>query len=199
MKTVLTFLLTILCVTSAEAKRHHQSRHGLVLLPPSRQSLLLQNQMINQMGLERIGDEKRLSYLVKTGALVTLPVSDAVKIAPSLPPSRRYVLPMVKDFIVKLASDSVAENDLPLQINSAVRPVSVQRWLRRVNANAAPVHGEMASSHEAGCTIDIERVRMSRQQRFWLQLRLLRYQSLGYILVEEESRCFHIMVLKEIE
>jgi hypothetical protein len=155
--------------------------------------------MINQMGLERIGDERRLSRLVEDGTLVALPINDAVKIAPSLPSSRRYVLPMVNDFLVKLATDSVAENDLPLQVNSAVRPVSVQRWLRRVNASAAPVHGEMASSHEAGCTVDLERIRMSRQQRFWLQLRLLRYQALGYILVEEESRCFHIMVLKEIE
>jgi Family of unknown function (DUF5715) len=199
MRKLLTLLLMILCVTSAEAKRHQQSRHGLVLLPPSRQSLLLQNQMINQMGLERIGDERRLSRLVEDGTLVALPINDAVKIAPSLPSNRRYVLPMVVIFLEKIAPQSVAEVDLPLQVNSAVRPVSVQRRLRRFNASAAPIHGETASSHEAGCTIDLERSRMTRQQRFWLQIKLLQYQALGYILVEEESRCFHIMVLKEIE
>lgn len=199
MKTLLTFLLMICCVTSAEAKHRQRWQHGLVLLPPSRASLILQNQMVTQMGLERIGDERRLSKLVADGTLVALPKTDAVKIAPSLPSNRRYVLPMVNDFLVKLASMSVAEVDLPLQVNSAVRPETVQKWLRHRNASAAPVRGDAASSHEAGCTIDLERIRMSRQQRFWLQIKLLQYQALGYVIVEEESRCFHIMVLKEIE
>jgi Family of unknown function (DUF5715) len=155
--------------------------------------------MINQMGLERIKDEHRLSELVKDGALVALPNDGTVRIAPSLPSNRRYTLPMTHDFIVKLASEYHAEFGLPLQVNSAVRPVTVQQWLRRHNASAAPIHGDVASSHEAGCTVDLERVRMTRQQRFWLEVRLLQYEALGLVLVEEERNCFHVMVTsKEI-
>jgi hypothetical protein len=155
--------------------------------------------MINTMGLERIGDERRLSYLVETERLVALPNTDAVKIAPSLPSNRRYVLPMVNSFLVKLASEYYAEYHQPLIVDSAVRPVTVQKWLRRHNASAAPIHGETASSHMAGCTIDLSR-RLTKQQTRWLEWRLTYYTlARQAVLVEEERHCFHIMVIKEIE
>jgi hypothetical protein len=150
------------------------------------------------MGLERIGDERRLSSLVEDGRLAALPINDAVKIAPSLPSNRRYVLPMVNSFLVKLASEYYAEFHLPLQVDSAVRPITVQKRLRRVNRNAAPNKGEAASSHEAGCTIDLSR-RMNRRQTRWMETRLTYYTAVGWVLVEEERNCFHIMVIKEIE
>lgn len=151
------------------------------------------------MGLERIGDERRLASLVEAEVLVALPNTDAVKIAPSLPPSRRYVLPMVNSFLVKLASEYYAEFHQPLVVDSAVRPVTVQRRLRRHNASAAPIHGETASSHEAGCTVDLSR-RLTKQQTKWLEWRLFYYeQARQVVLVEEERHCFHIMVTKELE
>jgi len=149
--------------------------------------------MINQMGLVRIGDERELKRMVEAEELVALPNTDAVKIAPSLPHNRRYVLPMTHDFIVRLASDYYAEFHQPLTVDSAVRPVTVQKWLRRRNASAAPINGETASSHEAGCTIDFSR-HMTKAQTKWMEQRLLTYSYLGYVIVEEEKNCFHVMV-----
>lgn len=199
MKQFLVCLLMILCATFAQAKQHRRSTRIFVAFPPSHQSLILQNQQINSLGLERINDERRLSRLVEDGTLVALPINDAVRIAPSLPSNRRYVLPMTRDFILVMSSEFYAEFGLPLQINSAVRPVTVQSRLRRRNHNAAPVHGDTASSHEAGCTIDLERVRLTPKQRLWMQVRLLQYNASGYVLVEEERACFHVMVTKEQE
>lgn len=150
------------------------------------------------MGLERIGDERRLASLVETGVLVALPINDAVQIAPSLPSNRRYVLPMVTPFLVKLASEYYAEFHKPLTVDSAVRPVTTQKWLRRHNANAAPVQGETASSHEAGCTIDLSR-KMTKAQTQWMEMRLTYYSGINWVICEEEKHCFHIMVTKEIE
>lgn len=197
-KMLLFLLLTIASSTLCAARSHHRLSHGFVALRPSHTSLLQQNQAINRMGLERIGDERRLSKLVEDGTLVALPITDAVQIAPSLPSNRRYVLPMVNSFLVKLATEYYAEFHQPLLVDSAVRPASVQKKLRRHNANAAPVHGETASSHEAGCTIDLSR-RMTKAQTHWLEMRFAYYMfARQAILVEEERRCFHVMVVKEI-
>lgn len=189
-------LLLLLCCTAEAKKKHYSSSN--TLLKPSRQSLLLQNQMIKQMGLERIGDERRLASLVETGVLVALPIEDAMKIAPSLPSNRRYVLPMVNSFLVKLASEYYAEFRQPLMVDSAVRPMTVQKKLRRHNASAAPVQGETASSHETGATVDLSR-RMTKAQTRWLEWRLAYYMAIGWVIVEEERRCFHIMVAEEIK
>lgn len=181
----------------AKTSRHSAKHKPFAVLAPSRASLLLQNEMINTMGLERIGDERRLSYLVETERLVALPNSNTVRIAPSLPSNRRYVLPMVNSFLVKLASEYYAEFHQPLIVDSAVRSVTVQKWLRRHNASAAPIHGDTASSHEAGTTIDLSR-RMTRQQTKWMEWRLFYYQeALKMVLVEEERNCYHIMVIRE--
>jgi Family of unknown function (DUF5715) len=192
------FILWLMLCFCAEAKTKHYVS-CTTLLCPTRESLLLQNQTINTMELERIGDERRLSYLVETEVLVALPINDEVKIVPSLPSNRRYVLPMVNTFLSKLASEFYAEFHQPIVVDSAVRPETVQKRLRRINANAAPVHGETASSHEAGCTIDLSR-RMTRIQKRWLEIRLAYYMlARQAVLVEEERRCFHIMVTREIE
>ncbi len=154
-----------------------------------------QNQKIKLMGLERIKDEHRLAELVNDGTLVALPNSAAMRIAPSLPSNRRYVLPMVRDLVANLASAYYAEFGLPLQASSAVRPKSVQKRLRRWNKSAAPVDGEDASSHEAGTTVDLSR-RMTKRQLRWLEWRLLYYFGRGLVLVEEEKHCIHIMTVK---
>ena len=198
MKNALMLLLLLISSCGfAEAKHRRNSKYSFVALKPNRASLLLQNQFIDQMGLERIGDERRLSYLVETDRLEALPIIDAVQIAPSLPSNRRYVLPMVNSFLVKLASEYYAEFHQPLQVDSAVRPVTVQKWLRRHNASAAPIHGETASSHIAGTTVDLSR-HMSTKQTRWMELRLFYYQEARkLILVEEERYCYHIMVIRE--
>jgi hypothetical protein len=195
MKKLLMFLLLILSATFAEAKRHPHLKKYSVLLPPSHQSLILQNQMADSLGLERIANEQRLSELVSNGKLVALPNISAVRIAQSLPCNRRYVLLTTYGFLVKLSSEYYAEFGLSLQIDSAVRPRDVQGKLRRVNLSAAPVDGETASSHETGATIDISRS-MNKKQTRWLELRLWYYQAIGRVLVEEETHCFHVMVVR---
>lgn len=195
MKTFLVYALLLLLCLNAEAKRKHY-RSSSILLAPSRASLLLQNQKINQMGVERIGDERRLSELVSDGTLVALPINDAVKIAPSLPSNRRYVLPITRVFLLALAQQYYAEFRLPLQVDSAVRPRDVQKKLRRINRNAAPVDGATASSHETGATFDLSRC-MTKKQTQWLEQRLQSYSYLGYVIIEEERHCFHIMVATE--
>jgi hypothetical protein len=158
--------------------------------------LLLQNQKIDQMGAERSGDERRLSYLVEDGTLVALPINDAVKIAPSLPSNRRYVLPITRVFLLALAQQYYAEFHLPLQVDSAVRSRADQRKLIKHNHCAAPVDGPTASSHETGATIDLSR-RMTKAQTKWMEQRLIVYTYLGYVVVEEERNCFHIFVSTE--
>lgn len=187
-------LLLIFSAMFAQAKQRHSSK--LTVFPPTKECLVQQNLKINQMGLERIIDEHRLAELVNSGKLVALLPSAAIDIAPSLPPNRRYVLPMTRDLVLSLASAYHAEFGLPLQIDSAVRPKSVQRKLRRWNKSAAPVDGEAASSHEAGTTVDLSR-RMTKRQLRWLEWRLLYYYGCGLVLVEEEKHCIHLMVTKE--
>ena len=198
MKKFLMCLMLILCVTSAQAKRHRHLKSGFALIAPSRNSLVMQNQMIDQLGLVRIGDEKELAKMVEDGKLVALPNNAMVSIASSLPSNRRYVLPTTRDFLSTIAQQYYAEFHLPLQVDSAIRSRDVQRKLHRRNASAAPVDGETASSHEAGCTIDISR-HMIAKQTHWLEWRLAYYQAIGQALVEEERHCFHIMCIKEIQ
>ena len=195
MKTCLLCVLWLLLCLSAEA-RPKRLLSCDTLLCPTHDSLLLQNQKVRQMGVVRIGDERQLSRLVEDGTLVALPITDAVRIAPSLPSNRRYVLPVTRVFLLALAQQYYAEFHLPLQVDSAVRPRDVQKKLRRFNRNAAPVDGATASSHEAGTTVDLSR-HLNKAQTQWLEQRLLVYQYLGYVLVEEERHCFHIFVSTE--
>jgi hypothetical protein len=195
MKTYLLYAFLLLLCLNAEAKgKHYKSSN--TLLTPNHGSLLLQNQKIDQNGLGRIGDERRLSRLVEDGTLVALPNTDAVKIAPSLPSNRRYVLPVTRVFLLALAQQYYAEFHLPLQVDSAVRPRDVQDKLRHHNKSAAPVYGPTASSHETGATIDLSR-HMNKKQTQWLEQQLLVYTYLGYAVVEEERHCFHIFVSTE--
>ena len=197
MKTFLLCALWLLLCLSAEAKRKHSSS-SVTLLKPSRASLLMQNQMINQMGLVRIGDEQELSKLVEQGKLSALPINETLHVSPSLPANRRYVLPMVNSFLVKLASEYYAEFHQPLVVDSAVRPVTVQKWLHRHNASAAPIHGETASSHEAGTTVDLSR-HMTKRQESWLDWRFAYYiLARNLIIVEKEKHCYHVMVIREL-
>jgi hypothetical protein len=151
--------------------------------------------MIDQQNLYRIQNEKELEKLVEAGTLVPLSTDDALRITHSLPVNRRYVLPQVNSLLGQLALEFYVEFGKPLTVDSAVRPVTVQRYLRRTNRNAAPLHGETASSHEAGCTVDLSK-HLSRAELSWLRWRLAYYQLLGWTIAEEESKCFHVMVVQ---
>ena len=87
----------------------------------------------------------------------------------------------------------------PLELTSAVRTVQVQRRLLHWNKNAAPIHGETASSHMTGATVDISRRRMTPFQSRWMELLLTEYavQNRIVFLEEKVQPCFHIFVIPQ--
>lgn len=123
-----------------------------------------------------------------------------VALSPFLPSGRAYVRPWVADALTILEKDYFGTFHAPLQVNSAVRTVKVQRWLLRTDRNAAPWHGEVASAHLAGVAVDLERRRLSPAQKRFVELRLLAMAAYGQVIVEEELRpqqCFHVVVKRE--
>ena len=158
--------------------------------------LLIQNAEINRLELPRIQDETELEALKADGSLLPIRTSEALRIEPSLDPSRRYCRPWTRDFVEDLSQAYYNRFHQQIQVNSAVRTVKVQKKLRRHNRNAAPADGDTASSHLAGVTVDLQRRGMSKDQIVWMEHYLFYMKALGLVEPEEERRhwCFHIMV-----
>jgi hypothetical protein len=180
-------------------QRRHHGYHWVRWNPmfrPSHESLLLQNAEIDRMDLPRIQDDAELEMLKARGDLVPIEASDALRIEPSLDPSRRYCRPWTLDFVNDLSQAYYNRFHEQIQLNSAVRTVKVQKKLRRHNRNAAPAEGETASSHLAGLTIDLQRRGMNKDQIRWVEQYLFYMKAVGLVEPEEERRhwCFHIMV-----
>jgi hypothetical protein len=163
---------------------------------PSRDSLLRQNAEIDRLELPRIQDDNELEQLKASEDLVPIVPNTALRIAPSLAPDRRYCRPWTRDFLQDLSAAYYKQFHSQIQVNSAVRTVLVQKKLRRHNRNAAPAKGEIASSHLAGITVDIQRRGMTRPQVQWVEQYMLPLKSLGIIEPEEERRqwVFHVAV-----
>ena len=167
--------------------------------PPLRGSLASlkrQNERLEAEGLQRIEDNSDLENRIAHGLLIPLPVSDGLNVNPSLPDLRRYCRPWTAEFLSDLATMHDAVFHRPLRVDSAVRTVDYQERLRRINANAAPATGNIASPHETGATIDIGKRGMAWREIGWMRHYLLTLQNEGLIDVEEEFRqaCFHITV-----
>lgn len=169
-------------------------------MPPalrgSRASLLRQNERDDAEGLERILDDGDLNNRIAHGFLVPIPVSAALTVNPRLPENRRYCRPWTAQFLTDLSRAYAARFHSPLKINSAVRTVAFQQRLERINGNAAPAEGEIASPHLSGAAIDIAKEEMSRPEIAWMRIQLLHLQQAGKLDVEEEfeQACFHITV-----
>ena len=175
--------------------RYHRVRWNPVFRP-SRESLLLQNAEVDRMELPRIENDDELEALKASGGLVPIVASDHIRFDPRLDPDRRYCRPWTRDFVEDLSRAYFEAFHTSIQVNSAVRTVQVQKKLRRHNRNAAPEKGELASSHLAGVTVDIQRRGLSREQVAWMQQYLMPLKQLGLIEPEEERRqwVFHVMV-----
>jgi Family of unknown function (DUF5715) len=179
---------------------HHMRRMRRMawnpVFKPSHESLLLQNAEIDRLSLPRIYDDKELNRLIANQDLVPIVPSEALRIQPALDPGRRYCRPWTLDFVQDISEAYYKEFHEQIQVNSAVRTVLVQRKLRRHNRNAAPESGEIASSHLAGLTVDLQRRGMSKAQVKWMENYMRPLKELGLIEPEEERRqwCFHIMV-----
>jgi hypothetical protein len=177
-------------------KRFHRRHAWNPMFRPSRDSLLRQNAEIDRAELPRIQDDEELEALKASEALVPIVASDYVRFDPRLDPDRRYCRPWTRDFVDDLGEAFYKEFHNSIQINSAVRTVQIQKKLRRHNRNAAPEKGEIASSHLAGITIDIQRRGLSREQIKFVQAFMLPLKNMGLIEPEEERHqwVFHVMV-----
>jgi hypothetical protein len=183
--------------TPAPVRRAHRRRiRWNPVFRPSRESLLLQNAEVDRMELPRIENDEELESLKSSGELVPIVASEHVRFDPRLDPDRRFCRPWTRDFVEDLSRAYFETFHNSIQVNSAVRTVQVQKKLRRHNRNAAPEKGELASSHLAGITVDIQRRGLSREQVAWMQQYMLPLKELGLIEPEEERRqwVFHVMV-----
>jgi hypothetical protein len=179
----------------------YNKRGRLIVPPPLRGShdiLVRQNQVAERDGLDRIQSDDDLLAMRNQSLLVSLPTSNALQVDERLPLNRRYCRPWVAQFLATLARAHYAHFHTPLQVNSAVRTVEFQQHLIRINGNAAPAEGDIASPHLTGQAIDIAKHGLSRTEIAWLRGYLLPLVQEGKIDVEEEFQqaCFHISVYK---
>jgi Family of unknown function (DUF5715) len=192
MKTGLLWITLLLAVTPAFARRHRPAPPPLF---PTAGSLLAQNEAADRLGLPRIPNDACLREMVSGGSLVTLPLSPALKSHVA----RRfaYLRPTAVAALDDLAQAQYSIFHRPLTVSSAVRPVTLQRRIRRWNRAAAPVSGPTASVHSTGIAFDITRRGLTRSQQRWLEWRLWYWQQIGRVIVEEEKACFHVVVVGE--
>ncbi len=173
-------------------------RHIPPPLKGSHASLLHQNEMANAEHVDRVEDDADLLRMRHEGLLVSLPVTAVLRVNESLPANRRYTRPWTARFLSDISRAHYQRYHSYIKVNSAVRTVAFQRALLRVNGNAAPAEGDIASPHLTGQTIDIAKHDLNQQEIAWMRLYLAPLQHAGKIDVEEEFQqaCFHISVYK---
>jgi len=176
--------------------RHHRHVVWTPVLHGSHDSLVRQNEEIDRLGLPRIADDQQLEGLEQEHELVAIRESRNLAIHPQLAPQDRYCKSWTREFLQDLAAAHYREFHSPVQVNSAVRTVKVQRKLRRHNRNAAPWEGDTASSHLTGVTVDLQRRGMSKDQARWMEHYLFYMKALNLVEPEEERHqwVFHVMV-----
>jgi hypothetical protein len=178
------------------------TRTGRLIVPPplrgSREVLVHQNQMANAAGLERIENDEDLDRLRFAHQLVEVAGTPALHVNPELPENRRLARPWTAKFASDIARAYYARFGQPLELNSAVRTISYQLRLQRVNGNAAAIEGETASPHLTGQAIDFGKRGMTMAQIAWMRMYLTPLMQSGMIDVEEEFQqaCFHISVYR---
>ena len=179
-------------------KRRSRVRHVRwnPVLRGSHESMLRQNEEIDRLGLLRIQNDDELDQLIADNELVEITEGAGLRLAPNLLPNRRYAKPWTRDFVEDMGKAYYEEFGVPVQINSAVRTAEQQKKLRRHNRNAAPIEGDIASSHMAGLTVDINKRGLTKKQHKWIEDYLKEYRDQGLIEVAEERRqaCFHVMI-----
>jgi Family of unknown function (DUF5715) len=176
--------------------------HAMILASPvhgTRDSLVRQNERINQENLERIQDDDQLAGLIDSEDLVRLPETRELGVAQNLPVLRRYCRPWTRDFAEDFAAAHFDKFRRGFEITSAVRTVEFQHKLIRHNHNAAAEVGDLASPHLSGATIDIAKRGLTRKEIQWARQYLLEMQNKGLLDVEEEFRqsVFHITVYRQ--
>ncbi len=177
-------------------------RYGRLVVPPpmrgTREILVHQNRVADEEGLTRIQDEADLRRMRTVRTLVDFPVSASLRVNPELAGDHRCARPWTVRFASDISRAYYARFHEPLQVNSAVRTVSYQLRLRRVNGNAAGTEGDVASPHLTGEALDFGKHGMSTAEIAWMRLYLRPLMQDGKLDVEEEFQqaCFHISVYR---
>lgn len=178
------------------------TRAGRLIVPPplrgSHEILVHQNQMADAAGLERIENDEELNRLRYSHQLIEVDSTSALRVNPELPENRRFARPWTAKFATDIARAYYARFGRPLELNSAVRTISYQLRLQRVNGNAADIAGETASPHLTGQAIDFGKKGMTMAEIAWMRMYLSPLMNAGMIDVEEEFQqaCFHISVYR---
>ncbi|HZQ43982.1 MAG TPA: DUF5715 family protein [Acidobacteriaceae bacterium] len=179
------------------------TRTGRLIVPPplrgSREILVHQNQMADAAGLARIENNEELDRLRYSHQLIEVAGTSALHVNPELPENRRFARPWTAKFASDIARAYYARFGQPLELNSAVRTISYQLRLQRVNGNAAAIEGDTASPHLTGQAIDFGKKGMTMAEIAWMRLYLEPLMDAGMIDVEEEFQqaCFHISVYRK--
>ncbi|HEY5214511.1 MAG TPA: DUF5715 family protein [Acidobacteriaceae bacterium] len=177
-------------------------RNGRLVVPPplrgTREILVHQNTMADEEGLQRVEDDADLRHMRATRQLIDFPENASLHLNSNLADNHRCARPWAVRFASDIARAYYARFHEPLQINSAVRTVSYQVRLQRVNGNAAGVRGDVASPHLTGEALDFGKHGMSVQEIAWMRLYLMPLMRGGKLDVEEEFQqaCFHISVYR---
>ena len=184
--------------SSRYTHKHRRTRHIAwnPMFKGSHEMLVKQNEIIDQMELPRIANDDELDTIISNEELVQLHESSSLKIAGNLTENRRYCKPWTRDFVEDFGQAFYEEFKKPIQVNSAVRTVSQQKKLRRVNRNAGPIEGETASTHLTGITLDISKRGLTKKQHAWVEHYFLPLKEAGLIDPIEERRqpVFHVVV-----
>lgn len=179
-------------------RRHAHYRHVKwnPVLRGSRDSMTRQNEEIDRLQLPRIADQEQLFDLERTGELVQIQETHALRWSAAVQSDKRYARPWTSQFLQDMSRAYYNEFHAPMQVNSAVRTMEQQQKLRRHNRNAAPETGDIASSHMAGITVDLARRGLTKAQHQWIEDYLKNLRDLGLVEAAEERRtlCFHVMV-----
>ena len=192
LKRIALVLATALSLSSAASAKAHRGRpHEAKIFAARATSVALENEVADGMGTFRFYTQAEVDRAVDAGMLVPVQCAFVDK---RLPFNRRYALPATVSFICSLNSEFLRQFNHSLMVDSAVRPATIQRRLLKWNRSAAPAYGNRASSHERGVTVDLSK-KQTKAQHNWMIMRLLYYRAIGRVLVIEESKCWHIMVL----
>lgn len=160
-------------------------------------SMIRQNQEIDNLKLPRIVDESQLKQLISQNELIKIPEDKHIRIEQHVKPLHKYVRPWTRDFVVSMADNFYSDNHQLLIIDSAVRTVEQQANLIKTNRFAAPAYGKITSSHLAGITVDIQKRKYTSKQRRWVVEYLRNMQTQGFVVFSEEPYCYHVAVLEK--
>jgi hypothetical protein len=180
------------CPRGCVHRRHSAPKRGVLF--PKHGSLALQNVEANKLGLPRVRNGAALRELVAAGIVIPLPLGPSLR--STVPQDRAFLLPWTAALLSALADDEYMVFHKPLTVSSALRPLDVQRRLRRYNRAAAPASGPLASVHPAGIAFDIGKRTLAPAQRHWLAWRLWYLQAIGRAIVLDERACFHVVTLR---